>query len=130
MPVNEKSISIDAGTDENTYSKSVSLKIADNADSGIYPVTAYVYADNGRLQDTKTIELKIEDCPSFLKEGREAVLTGSQPAAETQAIKEQMPAPTTKISFSEEDRMMMLVLSTFVFAVFFVFMAIILFITV
>ena len=126
--IGEKNISIDAGTDDNTYSKSISFKIDDGASSGTYQITANIYTGDSKLQDAKTKEMKVEGCALKEKTEQEVVLTSGQSVSDkTQAIKEQIQTPTIKISFMEDDKMLLLVFSTLVFTSFFVFTAIILY---
>ncbi|MBI2654238.1 lamin tail domain-containing protein [Candidatus Woesearchaeota archaeon] len=57
-----KNISIESGDEDNTFLDSIKLKIDNNVKKGTYPMTANVYSDDGRLRDTKTSEIKVNDC--------------------------------------------------------------------
>ena len=127
--IGEKNISVDSGTEDNTYSKSLKFKINENAQNGAYQIVASVYADDGKLQDTKTKEIKVEDCIKLEERAeREVVLIASPESSPTEAGIRQIKAPAVEISFKEADAgTRLLVLSTLIFTSFFVFTAIILY---
>ncbi len=58
----QKGIFIKKGAEDNKFSKSVKFRFSGKIEKGAYPITARVYSDNGKVQDTKTAELKIYDC--------------------------------------------------------------------
>ena len=126
-----QNFSIDSGTEDNTFPNSAKLKINNDIKNGNYPIIANVYSDDGKLHETKIQEISVEDCLK-IKEEEEAVLLITPRQFEQPKIaatKEQIQAPTLEISFKEADRnLQLLVLSTFIFTVFFVFTAIILYI--
>lgn len=119
----EKNIYLEAGADS-SYPKSPSFKI--DGESGIYPVSANIYSD-GRLHDTKTIDVIVKDCSFQEKAMREALMASSRSAQGTAAIKKQIQAQSIEINLKGNDRIL-LVLSTFIFTMFFASVAIILFI--
>lgn len=127
----EKGISIDEGTEDNLFSKSMKIKINDNIESGGYQITANIYSDDNKLMDTKTFDIRVQDCIK-IKEAREPevilVTPLPEPPKKTQAIKEEIKAPAAKISFEEADKnVLLLALSTFVFTMFFAAVAIVLY---
>jgi len=58
----EKDLKLDSGTDNNIFQKSARFKIDDKVQSDTYPITANVYSSDGRLRDTRTFDLTVEDC--------------------------------------------------------------------
>lgn len=117
-----ESIPIASGTEDNTYSKSVNLEIGRDE-----KITANVYA-NGKLQDSSAKGIKADACINEKTEGEDLLASGQLIPDNLQAAKSRIEAPAVNISFSQDRNMLLLVLSTFVFAMFFVSVAIILFI--
>lgn len=125
---NEENITIDSGTEDNIFLNSAKLKINEEVENGIYPIVASIYTDDGKLRDTKTKEIKFEDCIKKSIEKQEILLTAIEQQKATQVQKERIQAPAIEISFKEADASTrLLVLSTFIFTTFFVFTAILLF---
>lgn len=127
----EDGISIDSGIEDNTFSKSARIKISDETESGNYPITINVYSDDNKVSDTKVAKVKVEDCVKVKEATEEAALLTipSEQPKSTKTVKEEIQTLPIKISSKETDsNMMLLVLSTFIFTIFFVFTAIILFI--
>ncbi|MBI2660348.1 lamin tail domain-containing protein [Candidatus Woesearchaeota archaeon] len=117
-------VSIDSGTEDNTYSKSVNLEIDEQDEK----VTANIYT-SGDLQDSLTKDIKIGNCIREKAEQDVVLLAGEQPASSIpQAVKKQVQVPAISISVGQDSGMLLLVFSTFVFTSFFIFAAIILFI--
>lgn len=58
----QKGIFIREGTADNRFSKSVKFRFSGKIEKGAYPVTARVYLGDGKLQDAKTAELKVNEC--------------------------------------------------------------------
>jgi hypothetical protein len=113
---------IASGTDDSTYSKSVNLEIGRDE-----KITANVYA-NGELQDSAAKSIKADACVNE-KKGREDLLAGYRPVPDNlQAAKNRIEAKAFNISFSQDRSMLLLVLSTFIFVIFFISASIILFI--
>ncbi len=126
----QKGISINEGTEDNTFPQSANIKISDEAENNGYSITANLYADNGKLSDTKTAEINIVDCIKTIASRDEVVLlVGQSKEQKTETIREPIKTTTTKISSQEVDsNMHLLLLSTFIFTMFFMFTAIILFV--
>ncbi len=126
-----ENFSIESGTEDNTLSNSIKLKINDEIESSTYPMIANVYSDDQKLRDTKIIDLKVEDCTKTKEKVEKEEVLLKTPAEQleiTKTTKEQIQAPTIKISFKEADRnMLLLAFSTLIFTIFFVFTAIILY---
>ncbi len=124
-----QNFSVDSGTEDNTFFNSIKLKIENNVENEIYPIIANVYSDNGKLQDTKTKEMKVEDCLKIKEEEAVLLITSKQfEQPKIAATKEQIQAPTIEVSFKESDRnMQLLIFSTLIFTIFFVFIAIVLY---
>ncbi|MCK4589456.1 MAG: hypothetical protein KAT77_03370 [Nanoarchaeota archaeon] len=49
--------------DDNEFTKTVTINLADDFAAGSYPVTIKAYRNNDREMDEKIIYLKVEDCP-------------------------------------------------------------------
>jgi hypothetical protein len=117
----------------NIFSKSTKIKINDDVESGTYSINVNIYSDDNKLIDTKTFDLKVQDCIK-IKETKEPEVILITPQLEqtkkTQTIKEEIKIPAVKISFKESDRnILLLVLSTFIFTMFFVTVAILLYVS-
>ena len=126
-----QNFSIDSGTEDNTFSNSIKLKISNGIENGIYPITANIYSDDGKVFDTKTIEIKVDECikSGEAKETEAVLMTKSlDKAVKTQTLKEPIQIPPIRISFQEDDKMLLLMFSSALFAAFFVITAIILFV--
>lgn len=127
----QKGIAIEEGTEDNTFSKSVNIKLNDKIENGAYPITANIYSDDGKLRDTKKAEIKVTDCVKTKASRDEVVLLiGQEEKQENlKTIKEPIKTSTPKITFEGSDRnMQLLVLSTLIFTTFFVFTAIVLYV--
>lgn len=121
----EKNIHLEAGH-SGLYSKTISLEI-DDVEGGSYPIIASVYGSDGELHDAKPISVAVKGC-SFQEEAtKETLMAGFQPIRNAAAKKESLQSPAIEITLKEDDKIL-LALSTFVFAMFFVSVAIILFI--
>ena len=57
----EDNISIDSGTEDNTFTKSIKL-MSSKPISGTYQLTANVYSEDERLRDSKTAEISFDNC--------------------------------------------------------------------
>lgn len=49
--------------DDNEYTKTVTISLADDFAAGTYPITITAYRNNDKEMDQKIINLKVEDCP-------------------------------------------------------------------
>ena len=131
----QKGISIDEGTEDNILSKFTNLKINENAESGDYQAIANVYSDDGKLRDTKTTQVKVVDCVKTKAARDEVVLLVGQEKEKSisnkniQPIKTPIQKPIVKTTSAGADsNLILLLISTAVFTIFFVAIAIILFI--
>ncbi len=62
LELEETDIELETGTDDDAeYTLNLPL-ILENLDEGTYPITIDVYRDEDKLEDTKTVNLMIEDC--------------------------------------------------------------------
>lgn len=128
LSIVEKGISVNEGIEDNIFSKSMKIKISDNLESGEYPISVNIYSDGNKLMDTRTFSINVQDCIKA-KEAKEPEVVLITPLQETQkntrAIKEEIKAPAAKILFEEADtNILLLALSTFIFTMFFVVVAI------
>lgn len=58
----EKDIQLESGTEDNTLLKSARFKLTRKIKAGVYPISANVYSDDGKLRDTEMVELKVQKC--------------------------------------------------------------------
>ncbi|MBI3026649.1 lamin tail domain-containing protein [Candidatus Woesearchaeota archaeon] len=126
----EKGISVDAGTDNNIFSGARRIKLNRSIESGSYAITADLYSEDGILQDKKSETIKVEDCikSSESKEDEVVLITGADESRKTQSMRQEIEISPVKIRSSDSDRnLRLLALSTFIFAGFFVVVAILLF---
>ena len=81
------------------------------------------------MRDTKTKEINVKDClkAKDVKEEVSLFITPAEESEKIKTIKEAIPTPTIKISFKEDNNMLLLVLSTLIFSIFFVFIVIVLY---
>ncbi len=132
----QKSISIGEGAEDNIFSKSANFRLNNIVENGDYQAIANVYSDDGKLQDTKTLQVKVVDCVKTKAAGDEVVLLlGSETKDKSAQIDNIQPIKTliqkTAVKSSSADassNMQLLLISTFVFTMFFVFTAIVLFV--
>ena len=129
----QKGISIGEGTEDNILSKFTNLKINENAESGDYQAIANVYSDDGKLRDTKTTQVKVVDCVKTKAARDEVVLLVGQEKEKSisnkniQPIKTPIQKPIVKTTSAGADsNLILLLISTAVFTIFFVAIAIIL----
>src|SRR3989338_6706481 len=125
----EKGITAYEGTQDNTFSKSANFKIGNDIEKGDYPVTANVYSDEGKLLDTKTIEIKVDDCIRIgeIEEPEVVLVTGKEEPKRTEAIKEPIKTTKAQVVSKESDNLQLLLLSSFVLTMGFLATAIILY---
>lgn len=126
----EKKISLNSGTEDNIFSRSIKLNLNSKIENGNYPIILSAYSGDGKLLDTKTKEIEIGDCIGIREKSENKFVFAANLIKEppTEAAKEKIGAPITKIFFMQQDKTAMLVLSTMVFTAFFVFIAVVLFI--
>ncbi len=110
----QEDIELKEGTNENTYEKALAIRVRDSQEAGIYPITANVYYDDNILDDSKTIDLNVQDCErakeekEFVQEDTEIVQVIRPP--HVQEIK-----PTvTDITFRGSDSYFLLLTISFV----------------
>ena len=120
----DSGVSIKSGTEDNTISGNLRFKIDDSIENGGYKISADVFADNGKLTNSKTAELIVKDCINA-KEVKENVFL--QEASQPAELK-----PTEQIEKTEElldwPNIRLLVFSSIAATGFFVFTAIMLFV--
>lgn len=69
----------DLFSDDSSYTKVVAIKVPDTLKAEIYPIEISVFYDDDNLDDTKTVNLEVEDCTAVLKE-KEAAAEDKQAA--------------------------------------------------
>ncbi len=128
----EKSISIDSDIDRNKISKSHTLKLSNGISDGTYPVMVRVFSDDGQLQDTKTVSIEVKNCDEGKKPKtkEEKVATQQQISTihvkGTDTIEEVYSSTSISALFTgSRKNLMLLVLSTFILSIFFLFVAIV-----
>ena len=121
----EKDILLDSGTEDISYNKDFSIKVRDDLAAGAYPIEVRAYRDS-KLEDTKTINLKIDDCIVQKKEEvKEKVVVVGPTSTLAQQNKLQMQKPAapaqkpilkttkpTKVPFRETGEYMALLIAT------------------
>ncbi|MBI4452152.1 PKD domain-containing protein [Candidatus Woesearchaeota archaeon] len=126
----QKDISVDAGTENNKLSKSHTLKVS-GTENGAYPLTVNLYSDDGQLQDSETTSLELKNCPKAPEKTKEEKIATQQQTSTinvigTDTIEEvyRFPLVNGYLGGSRKN-LMLLVLSTFILSVFFLFVAIV-----
>ena len=111
-------------------SKSIKIKLNNDIESGAYPVTANIFSENGNLMDTKTTSVDIKGCIKSKESGQKLALFASAPKQSNapKTAKEQIKTQTASITLKEDRNMLLLLLSTLIFTLFFVFTALVLFV--
>ncbi len=123
----EEDIFLDSGTEDISQTAAASFKVREDLAAGEYPIEIKAYRDNDRLEDTKTVNLKVNECVQEKKaaEREKVVAKPTQPAAASMipADKLKLTAPSiqkpaakesVKISFRETDEYTMLLIATVV----------------
>jgi len=129
-------ISIDSGTQDNTLSKSVKLKLNNNVEDGIYPIVGNVYSDDKKLTDTKTAELKVEGCISDKKingktpkEKVTVISTATEQVITTKTTDKSSSYSFFGFLFGDAGKSLLwIVIAGFILSIVFLFVAIVLFI--
>jgi len=132
LDFSEEGLAMLSGTEDNTLSKSLKISIGNKVETGVHPITANIFSEDEELLGTKTIELEIEDCTKFgaLEDGQ-ALLSASAASKQQQpkSSVEKLDASAAEILFKDSNESIrLLMLSTFLFTVFFVFTAIVLYV--
>ena len=123
----EKDILLDSGTEDISYNRDFSIKVRDDLAAGTYPIQVRAYRDS-KLEDTKTVSLKVDDCVAQKKEEvKEKVIVvgptsisaqkGGQAGAAKPSLTTQKPAlkqlpKPVKVPFRETEEYMMLLIAT------------------
>ena len=126
----QRDISIQSGTEGNTYSRIVPLKITNNVEDGAYPLTVNVYSDDGTLQDTKTVQLNVQNCGG-IKQINQTITTGYSSSNislyGTETIERTIQIPFIQLFFrGVSGGWFWILISTLILSIFFVLVAIIL----
>ncbi|MBI2647254.1 lamin tail domain-containing protein [Candidatus Woesearchaeota archaeon] len=115
---------IESGTEDNIASGLLKVNIKNDVESSFYPLTINVYSDDGELQDTKNLQLNIKDCIIVKEEKSKdvVVLIGkSQDSKKITSTKEKLKSSKLEAKNQEfHNKVILLMISTFVFALFFI----------
>ena|SRR3989344_2036003 len=126
----QRDIEIQSGTDGNTYSKIVPLKILNNVEDGSYPLTVNIYSDDGTLQDTKTVQLNVQDCGVKKQINQTTTNTLSSVNSNlfgTETVEKTIQIPFIQLFFrGAGGGLFWILISTLILSIFFVLAAIIL----
>lgn len=120
----EKDIFLDSGTEDISHMQDFSIKVRDDLAAGTYPIQVKAYRDS-KLEDTKTINLKVDDCiVEKKKEVKEKVVVVKPTSAPAPDKQFQIEKPTrevqkpalkaakpTKVPFRETDEYVMLLIA-------------------
>ncbi|MEK6827733.1 MAG: hypothetical protein AABX78_00115, partial [Nanoarchaeota archaeon] len=131
----QKGISINEGTEDNIFSKSANFRLNNNVENGDYQVIANIHSDDGKLRDTKTTQVKVVDCVKTKAARDEVVLLLGSETEDKSAENNNMqpiktPIQKTAVKSSSADtssNMQLLLISTFIFTMFFVAIAMVLY---
>lgn len=98
---------------DNSFSKTITLNIDDEADAGDYYFDVYAYVDGDKEVDHKVLKLTLEDCkpavPVENKSTEEVVVVTSPPADSNGGQQQTVPfIETTESSFSESKGLIVL----------------------
>ncbi|MEK6892007.1 MAG: PKD domain-containing protein, partial [Nanoarchaeota archaeon] len=126
----QRDIAVQSGTESNTFSRIVPLKITNAVEDGTYPLTVNVYSDDGTLQDTKTVQLNVQNCGG-IKQINQTITTGAAAANSnlygTETIERTIQIPFIQIFFrGVSGGLFWILVSTLILSIFFVLAAIIL----
>ena len=134
-------LSIKSGTEDNTLSKSQTLKIGNNVADGTYTITADALADDGKSRDTRTASLDVKNCPkeeikviepmpsvkTVVK--KVPVTTSTVQVVGTETVQRTLEFPIIRLLFGEGNgNMLLLVASTFLISILLLIAAIVSFI--
>jgi hypothetical protein len=109
----KEGIELDEGTEDNTYSRSITINVPDELGIGIYPITINSYYDTAHLSDSETINLEVQECKTLKKEKEEVkaepvevIIAEEEPKAE--------PKEAKKIKFTDTEEYLVLLIILFV----------------
>ena len=125
-----RGIAVQSGTESNTYSKTIPLKITGAIGDGDYPLAINVYSDNNDLQDTKTIQLNLQGCGG-IRQVNQTITTGFSSASSslygTETIERTIQIPFIQLFFrGASGGWFWILISTLILSILFVLVAIIL----
>lgn len=112
----QENINIDSGTEDNIFSDSLRISLG-NLKEGQYTIYADSYSDDGKLQDNKQATLTVKSCLKTIASKEPVLLTLGKD------LSEEKPAATAETS--DNRTMVLLLTSTLIFTLFFVFTAMI-----
>ena len=125
----QRDIEIQSGTESNTYSKNVPLKITNDVEDGTYPIAVNIYSDDGTLQDTGTAQLNVQGC-GVIKQTNQTTTGLSSVNSNlygTETIERTIQIPLMQIFFrGASSGLFWILISTLILSIFFVLAAIIL----
>ena len=117
---------IDFLNDGETFSKTIKLNVRDNVESRSYDLVGNLYTDDGKIKSAKKAELRVSDCGT----SRVMQLTQTKGGTRITGITEKTDITSREVSKEKKQEVgfknnkVLLVLSTFIFANFFVFLAV------
>lgn len=137
----QRGLSIKSGTEDNTISKSQTLKIGNNAEDGTYTITAEVFSDDGKSGDTRTASLNVRDCPedeikpeptpipTKTVVRKVPITTATVQVAGIETVQRTLEFPIISLLFKgASGNMLLLVASTFIISIFLLIVAVVFFI--
>ena len=101
--------------DDVTYSKTLTIRVPENQEPGIYPITVNAYHDNDDLDESETIDLTVQDCERLKTVKDPVVKKVSEPVeiVRPPSVTQEKP-PVTQITFKESDSYVVLLAVTFI----------------
>ena len=129
--MNDKDIAVESGIENNELAKSLKFKLDGGVESGSYHITANAYSSDGKLRDSKTAEINVQDCAPAVEEsaGEEEVvfIANAGQQNKVQTAKKTIEAPKEgTLSHESNNAGELILLSTSILGVFFVLAVIVL----
>ncbi|MEK6984584.1 MAG: PKD domain-containing protein [Nanoarchaeota archaeon] len=126
----QKDLSIEADAENSLFSGKTQIKIDEDTVNGLFPLVANIYSDDNQLGDSKTFEVKVEDCARTREESEVVLITKGEDVPEAKKAVKQ-PIKVSNIIFSLKDgakiKLSILVISI-ILTLFFILLVIVLFI--
>ena len=126
----QRDITVQSGTDGNTYSRIVPLRVTNNVEDGIYSLAVNVYSDDGTLQDSRAVQMNVQGCGG-IRQINQTTTTGTSSSSSnlygTETIERTIQIPFIQLFFrGAGGGWFWILISTLILSIFFVLAAIIL----
>ncbi|MAE43238.1 hypothetical protein CMO93_05680 [Candidatus Woesearchaeota archaeon] len=97
-----KNIELDEGTEDNRFTKSISVSVNDDVSPGIYPITVNTYYDS-KLSDTEKVEINVQACEQTKEIRAQVSGQGTQFSDGGVVVLQTVTQATVQESFMETD---------------------------